>query len=248
MHEKLKFSRQNPLYGKNFLLPKIGKEPSLLAEMLRTEGACVKEVQIGEIRMLDVEEEIFAENFVENRPDWIIFTGKNGVKGFFRQLYHAHMDARNLCGCRIAVMGKKTEETLKSYGIHADWMPQRADSIAFCEEFGEVLQQSEEKQSILCVMPKEGNGEIPEKLEKLCKIHKIRVYENREIEMEKQEFLMKDGDAVIFTCASLAERSCNTAKERRNWENADIQYWTKLYEKTAGIGTFGNYTVRKIIL
>ncbi len=211
LHEKLKFSRQNPLYGKNFLLPKIGKEPSLLAEMLRTEGACVKEVQIGEIRMLDVEEEIFAENFVENRPDWIIFTGKNGVKGFFRQLYHAHMDARNLCGCRIAVMGKKTEETLKSYGIHADWMPQRADSIAFCEEFGEVLQQSEEKQSILCVMPKEGNREIPEKLEKLCKIHKIRVYENREIEMEKQEFLMKDGDAVIFTCASLAERSCNTA-------------------------------------
>lgn len=67
----------------------------MLAEMLRTEGACVKEVQIGEIRMLDVEEEIFAENFVENRPDWIIFTGKNGVKGFFRQLYHAHMDARN---------------------------------------------------------------------------------------------------------------------------------------------------------
>ena len=211
LHEKLKFSRQNPLYGKNFLLPKIGKEPSLLAEMLRTEGACVKEVQIGEIRMLDVEEEIFAENFVENRPDWIIFTGKNGVKGFFRQLYHAHMDARNLCGCRIAVMGKKTEETLKSYGIHADWMPQRADSIAFCEEFGEVLQQSEEKQNILCVMPKEGNEEIPEKLEKLCRIHKIRVYENREIEIEKQEFLMKDGDAVIFTCASLAERSCKTA-------------------------------------
>ena len=211
LHEKLKFSRQNPLYGKNFLLPKIGKEPSLLAEMLRTEGACVKEVQIGEIRMLDVEEEIFAENFVENRPDWIIFTGKNGVKGFFRQLYHAHMDARNLYGCRIAVMGKKTEETLKSYGIHADWMPQRADSIAFCEEFGEVLQQSEEKQNILCVMPKEGNEEIPEKLEKLCRIHKIRVYENREIEIEKQEFLMKDGDAVIFTCASLAERSCKTA-------------------------------------
>ena len=29
--------------------------------------------------------------------------------------------------------------------------------------------------------------------------------------MEKQEFLMKDGDAVIFTCASLAERSCKTA-------------------------------------
>ncbi|HNO80448.1 MAG TPA: uroporphyrinogen-III C-methyltransferase [Phycisphaerae bacterium] len=52
--------------------------------------------------------------------DWIAFSSVNSVRGFFRRLALANLDARALAHCRIASVGSATSRELKRRGIVAD--------------------------------------------------------------------------------------------------------------------------------
>lgn len=66
-----------------------------------------------------------------NQYDWVFFTSVNGVKHFFKQLTNWNL----LKGCRIAVVGDKTEAELKNYGFSADFMPSTYNADTMAAEF-----------------------------------------------------------------------------------------------------------------
>lgn len=57
--------------------------------------------------------------------DWIVFTSRNGVKIFFDTARNLHLDLRKFGQTRFAVTGRGTAEFLESFGICADYMPDR---------------------------------------------------------------------------------------------------------------------------
>lgn len=204
LREALNFFEERPLFGKRYLLPKIGAEPSKLALMLREKGAYVKEIQVGAIVYKSCELKR------EKWKDWLIFTSVHGIDGFFSCLKEKGWDARALSGCKIAVIGKATGKRLESYGILPDFMPKEYNSDALWKELKEIFEKEEKRLSVgyPCAIGTDliYADKIYEK-SGVCHVEEIPVYENKALEIEKRE-LEEDTewDAILFTCASSAQR------------------------------------------
>ncbi len=89
---------------------------------------------------------IATEAYVDNRAwdefgraarphRWLVFTSENGVRYFVSQLLQREYDIRALTGFRIGVIGAGTERALKKHGLQPDFVPSRATTAAFAEEF-----------------------------------------------------------------------------------------------------------------
>lgn len=177
------------------IVPKIGKETSRLTKLLRKQNVLVEEIQVGEICRKECE---IAKEALE-QVQWLIFTSRNGICGFFENLYASNLDARDLSGVKIAVIGEKTGDYLKNYGICADFIPKEFHEAGFIKEFSSVVQPTD---TIWYAGGVIGGETLCEKLTDRCKIQKICVYENRAVEVREGK-VQKN---VLFTCASSAER------------------------------------------
>lgn len=204
LREQLNFFEEKPLFGRKYLVPKIGRQTSSLAELLREQGAAAREIQVGEIRWKE------AGGIKERmQADYLIFTSKNGVEGFFRLLLSQGMDARSLSGKKIAVIGQETGNTLKKYGVLYDVMPDRADSISLCEKLREAIKGEEKKPRVLYPGAQGTEHFIREGLKDICDLTELPVYENVPVEIAKEDLReCEEGeyDGIFFTCASSAER------------------------------------------
>ncbi len=54
-----------------------------------------------------------------NRYSWIAFTSMHGVRGFWKSLRAANLDARALAPCRLAAVGPTTARALARFGVQA---------------------------------------------------------------------------------------------------------------------------------
>ena len=74
LREELNFMENRPLFGKRYLIPKIGEKPTRLKELLQSQGAVVDEVQVGvieRVKQIPISEEL-------KEGDWLLFTSKIG--------------------------------------------------------------------------------------------------------------------------------------------------------------------------
>jgi uroporphyrinogen III methyltransferase/synthase len=217
-----------------------GSDRSSLAELLRRQGAAAWEFPIGRISFcapeisieknssgspeLSIEKnssgspelsagnnrcsapEISSEKF----PDWLIFTSRNGVDGFFAWMKEQKFDARALYQTKIAVIGEKTAAQLQKYGLLADFIPKEANGAAFAREFVSLLNESDH----VWFAGAEGAGKaIPRVLADHCNFKKIIVYRNEEVAASgsRRRALLEKGseaDGIFFTSASAVERFC----------------------------------------
>jgi len=201
LREALNFFEEKPLFKKRYLVPKIGSTPSRLALLLREQGAYVKEVQVGTIVYKSCELK------KETWKDWLIFTSVHGIDGFFSCLREKGWDARALSGCKIAVIGKETGRRLESYGILPDFMPKEYNSDALCKELKEVFEKEGKRLAVGYPCAIYTDGGIKEKLGGVCCVEEIPVYENQAVKIEKKDLEdYEEMDAVLFTCASSAQR------------------------------------------
>ncbi|MFS8117226.1 MAG: uroporphyrinogen-III C-methyltransferase [Microcoleus sp.] len=73
---------------------------------------------------------------------WLILTSHNAVDWFFERLQAKGKDARNLSGIKIAVVGKKTAESLRSHSLQPDFIPPNFVADSLVENFPDKLQNS----------------------------------------------------------------------------------------------------------
>ncbi len=216
LREKLDFFESRPLFGKRYLLPAIGEKSTKLGELLQKQGAYVKEIQVGQI----VNQEIPFTADELKAVDWMIFTSKNGVNAFFSSMSSSKLDVRNLAECKIAAIGDKTSELLKSYGIYPDLIPKEFHSDALTQELRKVLGKEEK---VWYFKAKNADDHLKKSLQGYCKFEEIIVYENKSVSLEQKEFPdIKDYDGVIFTCASSATRLIQ--KSGKEWGSSVASY------------------------
>ncbi len=231
LREALGFFERQPLFGKRYLIPKIGNKPTRLGKLLMAQGADADEIQVGEIVYPKIR---FSAGQIQE-ADWLIFTSKNGVEAFFNGMRESRLDVRSLIGCRIAVMGEKTREELDGYGLYADIMPREYHSSALAQELSTHLAGTENVWHI-----KAGNADshLGEALKRICRFKEIVVYENRAVIPDlKRIDPLEMYDGILFTCASSAERFLDAAEGQwGTWNNIySIGPKTTEYLKRRGV-------------
>lgn len=208
LRDKLNFFETSPLFGKKYLVPKIGHEPSRLAAILRSHGALAEEICVGEI--VPSLPEIDGGELSE--ADWLVFTSRHGVEGFFCALFASGLDVRSLGRIKTAVIGEQTAQCLLRYGISADLAPGAFHS----EALRDALKAAADPGSVLWY-PKAANADnvLAQQLSPHCRVKELNVYENREIPSEIPDSLpAEEFDGVFFTCASSVRRFWPAVKDR----------------------------------
>jgi uroporphyrinogen III methyltransferase/synthase len=199
---------------KTYIVPYIKRPDSTrssLAALLREAGTAVCEIPVGEIRFRPLE--LPVEQAV--MPDWLIFTSRNGVDGFFQGLRQKDVDVRSLGNTKIAAVGAHTVAQLRNYGLFADFTPTTANG----ETLGTELARLADKHAVVWyIKGQEGGKHIAETFCEYPDYREITVYENSEISYDKQEEQklreqIGNADGIFFTSASCASRICRIAEK-----------------------------------
>ncbi|MEA5578953.1 uroporphyrinogen-III synthase [Anabaena sp. UHCC 0451] len=120
-----------PLSGKTILVTRSVGQSSQFSDRLTAEGATVIELPALEICPPSSWRALDQEISKLSTFDWLIFTSTNAVEYFFNRLQTKGKDKSVLAKVKIAVVGKKTAESLKKQNIQPDFIPPHfiADSL-----------------------------------------------------------------------------------------------------------------------
>ena len=216
LNESLSFFESRPLFGKTYFLPTIkgfeyrpkGTELHLSNELearLEELGAEVISYISGHIipKKVDVS---FLEKASES--DVIVFTSANGVKSFFYNLFEgARKDIRYIPNCHFAVVGKKTYDTLASFGIIADIISTKQSGKNLAEI---ISKKVVEASKVYWLCAKKVSVGFEENLDSRFRLSKLICYENipteAPIEADTKERIANCNGA-IFTSGSTASSS-----------------------------------------
>ncbi|MBD1942010.1 uroporphyrinogen-III synthase, partial [Coleofasciculus sp. FACHB-712] len=145
-----------PLAGKTILVTRAAGQSGEFCVRLQEEGATVIEMPTLEITPPSSWEEL--DNAIAHLSDfdWLILTSSNGVDYFFERLEAQNQDARALAGVKIAVVGKKTAQSLKQHGLQPDFIPPDFVADSLIEYFPEPL----ERKKILFPRVETGGREV----------------------------------------------------------------------------------------
>jgi uroporphyrinogen III methyltransferase/synthase len=135
---------QKPLSAKTILVTRAEGQSSKFSQLLTAEGATVIEMPalvIGPPSSWAALDEAIA-HFDATSPgyfNWLILTSANGVNFFFERLKTHRKDTRALAQTQIAVVGKKTADSLKQYGLKPDFIPPDFVADSLVSHFPESL-------------------------------------------------------------------------------------------------------------
>ncbi len=195
---------KRPLFGKKIIVTRTREQASELVAGLEEQGADCLEFSTINIKpvnsyaILDEELERLREYH------WILFTSLNGVKYFFARLYSKGMDARDLRGPEIAVVGKSTADLLLQYGVNADLIPTVFTGEGLAES---LLDQGVEGRNILIPRALHAREILPETLRGAgAQVTVAPVYQNCPAEGDReglrQELAEGKVQMVTFTSSS----------------------------------------------
>lgn len=200
------------LGGRQFLITRPRQHSSSLAKKLRSFGAQVLELPAIRTEQIDPNPKLLdaLEQFGKKSQSWLVFTSPIGVTAFFEQLEKEAWDLRQVfkkqTDLRIAAIGSATAQTLKTYGLIADLVPDVYDA----ENLGQAIAQEAQPDSeVLIVRAKDGSQALIPPLQKAgLAVEDIALYETVcELHESLQDAVvhaMESGeiDAVTFTSAS----------------------------------------------
>ncbi|NES85612.1 MAG: uroporphyrinogen-III synthase [Moorea sp. SIO2B7] len=128
-----------PLTGKTILVTRAVEQSSKFTAMLQAQGATVIEMPALEIFPPSSWEGL--DQAIANLSDfqWLILTSANGVNYFFKRLTKQGLYVSSLEAIKIAVVGKKTAATLKTYNLQPDFIPPDFVADSLVENFPESL-------------------------------------------------------------------------------------------------------------
>ena len=128
-----------PLSGKTILVTRSLGQSSQFSNLLQQQGATVLEMPalaiVPPTNWAALDEAI--AHLLEY--DWLILTSANAVEYFFERLANQNRDARAIAGVKIAVVGEKTAQVLKQYGLKPNFIPPEFVADAIVTHFPEPL-------------------------------------------------------------------------------------------------------------
>ena len=128
-----------PLANKTILVTRSASQSNKFSELLKKQGAKVIEMPALVITPPSSWHDLDQAITNINSFDWLILTSTNGVDYFLERLAQKGKDSRALAGVKIAVVGKKTAESLKTCGLVPDFIPPNFFADSLVANFPEKL-------------------------------------------------------------------------------------------------------------
>lgn len=164
---------ESSLQGKTVLVTREKSQAKTFSEVILKYGGQPIEVPLLEIICKKRSKEDFQHI---STYEWIFFTSSNGVNCFF-QLLKEHNQLELIRSCKLAVVGHKTEDALKRYGLNADFIPTVYNAETMANEFMDVY-PNENKGRILLVRGNISRPTLPVEFKKHgYQVDLIEVYE-----------------------------------------------------------------------
>ncbi len=135
-----KNNSQLPLAGKTILVTRAATQSGQFCDRLQEQGARVIEMPALVIGPPSSWEALDSAIGQLSTFHWLILTSHNAVDCFFQRLQASGKDARSLFGIKIAVVGKKTAESLRSHSLQPDFIPPNFVADSLVENFPNNLQ------------------------------------------------------------------------------------------------------------
>jgi uroporphyrinogen III methyltransferase / synthase len=112
-----------PLEGKTVLVTRSLQQSDEMQQLLAAQGA--RSIEMPTLEIGPPRDWQGLDRAIEHiaQYHWLILTSVNGVEAFFERLALAQQDTRALAGLRVAVVGRKTADALRRYGLRADFIP-----------------------------------------------------------------------------------------------------------------------------
>lgn len=132
-----------PLTGKTILVTRSAGQSSTFTTLLEEQGATVLELPTLVITPPSSWQALDQAIARLSEFDWLLLTSTNGVDYFFERLMALGKDARDLAGIKLAVVGKKTAQSLQQRGLQPDFIPPDFIADALVEAFPERDRLSE---------------------------------------------------------------------------------------------------------
>ena len=126
---------QLPLAGNTILVTRAATQSGQFSDRLQQQGARVIEMPALVIGPPSTWEALDSAIAQLSSFHWLILTSHNAVDCFFARLEASGKDARSLFGIKIAVVGKKTAESLRSHSLQPDFIPPNFVADSLVENF-----------------------------------------------------------------------------------------------------------------
>jgi uroporphyrinogen III methyltransferase/synthase len=132
---RLSWFMKKPLFGKSIVVTRDERGNAKFTEKILERGG--HPVELATIKMVPLtRKNKFVKTLTRlSQYDWIVFTSANGVTLFFDSVQKLEKDARVFAGAKVAAIGTETGNSLRSFGINADFVP----SVFTSEQLGRQL-------------------------------------------------------------------------------------------------------------
>ncbi len=203
LRDTINWFEKKPLFGKRILVTRTRSQASDLVMLLEDNGADCMEGST--IALVDPDSWTETDKALADigSYDWLLFTSINAISFFFKRLREKGMDARDLKGPQIGVVGTATAEILHDYGIRADLLPKEFTGEGLAEV---LLEQGVKGKKILIPRALKASEILPEKLhEGGAEVTVAPVYQNvrpDDYAMVRKALEEKKIDMVTFTSSS----------------------------------------------
>ncbi len=204
LRNTMKWFEKRPLFNRQIVVTRARSQASDLVSLLSDAGAdCLEIPVIKIVPAKDLSPLDTALKQIETY-EWLVFTSVNGVKIFFNYLFDTNRDLRDLSRIKTACIGPATAETLFSFGLRCDILPEsyRAESVVDAFKHIDL-----ENKRFLLPRAAEARPVLPVELEKMgAVVDEIPIYntipQNDGMETLRENLTAKTVDMVTFTSSS----------------------------------------------
>ncbi len=205
-----------PLKNKLFISTRPEGQSDELCRLLEAAGA--ETVEMPMIKIDPVVLSVHENNLVNNLShfQWLIFTSPNGVRSFFEILKNQNSTTLPE-KLQIAVIGKKTEKVLATFGYSPAFVNPGNTGEDFAVSFLQKIKDEAVKPNILLVLGNLARTVIQDELKNFADCERINVYQTSApgFQDEKTVRLIYDNryEMLIFTSPSAIQ---NFMKSKHN--------------------------------
>ena len=195
------------LQGKTIISTRPLSDDDAISTYLTEMGAtviCFPMIEVCETNETNSKIDIFNKL---NSFDWIIFTSKNGAAYFFDYANKLSINLEILKHNKYAVIGNKTANELRKFGIEPTYISQGNTSELFVEELlNGIITESD---NILLALGNLATDTLENKIKTFASVSRVDVYETKALEnyaIETIQQIKNDNyDIIIFTSPSGVE-------------------------------------------
>ncbi|HEY5957479.1 MAG TPA: uroporphyrinogen-III C-methyltransferase [Polyangiaceae bacterium] len=206
LREKLRWFDSRPLFGKRLLLPRAAAQAASTAQLIRERGA--EPIAIPLIAIDPAPDTARVSEAVRSLAsyDWVVFTSANGAERLIAALQAEQLDARAFGQAKIAVIGPRTAEPLRRFGLRPDLVAERYVAEGLVHD----LLQQRNLGRVLVFRAEQARELLPEQLRASgAHVDVVAAYRTRRLSSAQAESLAealarRAFDAILLTSSSMA--------------------------------------------